>query len=67
MATKLTRDYSSRKFIVTLLGMFLCAGIAIFAMLMKVDPSPAALMGIGTGIGAYNWANSRESQNGVQN
>ncbi len=46
MATKLTRDYSSRKFIVTLLGMFLCAGIAIFAMLMKVDPSPAALMGI---------------------
>lgn len=67
MATKLTRDYGSRKFIVTLLGMFLCAVIAVLAMFMKVEPSAAALMGIGTGIGAYNWSNSRESQNGVQN
>ncbi len=56
--------YGSRKFIVTLLGMLLCAGIAILAMLLKVEPSAAALMGIGTGIGAYNWANSKESQNG---
>ncbi len=64
MATKLTRDYGSRKFIVTLLGMLLCAFIAVLAMIMKVEPSAAALMGIGTGIGAYNWANSREIQNG---
>ena len=59
MATDVTRDYGSRKFLVTLLGMFLCAGIATLAMFLKVDPSAAALLGIGSGITAYNWANVR--------
>lgn len=58
MATKLN-GYGSRKFIVTLLGMLLCAGIAILAMFLKAEPSAAALLGIGAGITAYNWANVR--------
>lgn len=53
----MVRDYGSRKFIVTLLGMGLCAGIAVLAMFLKVEPSAAALLGIGAGITAYNWAN----------
>jgi hypothetical protein len=53
--------YGSRKFIVTLLGMFLCAGIAVLAMFLKVEPSAAALLGIGAGITAYNWANVRHN------
>ncbi len=51
--------YGSRKFIVTLLGMTMCFAIAVLAMFLKVEPSAAALLGIGSGIGAYNWANQR--------
>ena len=57
----MVRDYGSRKFIVTLLGMFLCAGIAVLAMFLKLEPSAAALLGIGAGITAYNWANVKEN------
>ncbi len=51
--------YGSRKFIVTLLGMTMCFAIAVLAMFLKVEPSAAALLGIGAGITAYNWANVR--------
>lgn len=51
------RDYGSRKFLVTILGMLLCASIAVLAMFLKVEPSAAALLGIGGGIAAYNYAN----------
>lgn len=57
----MVREYGSRKFIVTLLGMFLCAGIAVLAMFLKAEPSAAALLGIGAGITAYNWANVRHN------
>jgi len=53
--------YGSRKFIVTLLGMLLCAGIAVLAMFLKAEPSAAALLGIGAGITAYNWANVKHN------
>lgn len=53
--------YGSRKFIVTLLGMLLCAGIAVLAMFLKAEPSAAALLGIGAGITAYNWANVKHA------
>ena len=57
------RDYGSRKFLVTLTGMLLCAGIAVLAMFLKVEPSAAALLGIGAGITAYNWANVKANGN----
>ncbi len=53
--------YGSRKFIVTLLGMTMCFAIAVLAMFLKAEPSAAALLGIGAGITAYNWANVRHS------
>lgn len=53
--------YGSRKFLVTIYGMTLCAAIAILAMFLKAEPSAAALLGIGAGITAYNWANVRHN------
>jgi len=61
MATGIERDYGSRKFIITMVGMVMCASIAVLAMFLKAEPSAAALMGIGAGITAYNWANVRHN------
>jgi len=61
--------YASRKFVVTMTGMGL--GTLVTLVAMFADPDPAfygALTGffllLGAGIGAYNWSNLRESQNG---
>ena len=51
--------FGSRKFIVTMTGMFLCAGLAV---LSKVDANVALVLG--AGIGAYNWANVKYQANG---
>ena len=50
-------DYGSRKYIVTMSGMAMCFLLAAGGMFTNTDPSPSALLGIGAGIGAYNWAN----------
>ena len=55
----MTDGYGSRKFIVTLVGMFLATGLAAFG---KLDANGALVLG--AGIGAYNWANVRHKQNG---
>lgn len=60
---------TSRKFITTMTGMLL-GSITLFAgVLMKAPEGfwsalPAYFLLIGGGIGAYNWANLRQSQNG---
>ena len=51
--------YASRKFVVTMTGMFLGVGLAAFG---KLDANSA--MVLAAGIAAYNWANLRQSQNG---
>jgi len=53
------RDHLSRKFIVTMTGMFLTAFLAFHG---KMDANVGLV--IGAAIGAYNWANLRQSQNG---
>jgi hypothetical protein len=63
------RDYGSRKFIITMTGMGLGAFVTLAAMFAEPDPAfYPALTGfyllLGAGIGAYNWSNLRESQNG---
>jgi len=57
------KGFSSRKFIVTMTGMFLCFALAVAGILLKQDPSSTALLGIGGGIGAYNWANVNRKNN----
>lgn len=49
----------SRKFIVTMTGMILSAVLAYFS---KMDANVGLVLG--AAIGAYNWANLRQSQNG---
>ena len=49
----------SRKFIVTMTGMFLTALLAFYG---KMDANVGLV--IGAAIGAYNWSNLRQSQNG---
>lgn len=66
MATSVTRDYGSRKFIITMVGMWMCFIIGAVSMYLKVDVNAAVLLGIGSGIGAYNWANVRHN-NGANN
>lgn len=49
----------SRKFIVTMTGMLLTAALAYVS---KMDANVGLVFG--AAIGAYNWANLRQSQNG---
>lgn len=53
------RDHMSRKFLVTMTGMILTT---ILAFNGKMDANVGLV--IGAAIGAYNWANLRQSQNG---
>ena len=63
------RDYGSRKFIITLSGMVLGTGALVFGSLMSPPEGfwnslGAYFLLLGAGIGAYNWANLRQAQNG---
>ena len=49
----------SRKFIITMTGMVIAG---VLAYMSKMDANVGLV--IGAAIGAYNWANLRESQNG---
>lgn len=51
--------YGSRKFLITALAMLLATGLAAYS---KLDANGALVLG--AAIGAYNWANLRQSQNG---
>ena len=51
--------YGSRKFLITLTAMVLATGLAVAS---KLDANSALVFA--AGIGAYNWANLRQSQNG---
>lgn len=56
--------YGSRKFIVTMSGMFMCFVLAMVAMLLAVDAGANAYLGIGAGIAAYNYANYKQANGG---
>ena len=61
--------FASRKFIVTMAGMFLGTVVTLFGALRTVPEGfwgalPALFILFAAGIGAYNWANLRQSQNG---
>jgi hypothetical protein len=63
------RDYGSRKFITTNLGMAQGTAIVIFGALAKVPEGfwtamPPLFILYAAGIAAYNWSNLRQSQNG---
>ena len=53
------KDWGSRKFIVTMTGMLLTTFLAFYS---KMDANVGLVLG--AAIGAYNWANLRQSQNG---
>ena len=62
-------DYGSRKFIVTMTGMGLGVFCTMFGALYDAPDGywtalPALFILLAAGIGAYNWANLRQSQNG---
>jgi hypothetical protein len=63
-------SYRSRKFIVTMFGMFLGSGVLMFGALY-VPPVeywgalPSFFILLAAGISAYNWANLRQAQNGA--
>jgi uncharacterized membrane protein YbjE (DUF340 family) len=57
--TTLARDLMSRKFIVTMTAMGLTVLLAFHG---KMDANVGLVLA--AGIGAYNWANLRQSQNG---
>jgi hypothetical protein len=51
--------YGSRKFLITMAAMVLATGLAAFE---NLDANGALVFA--AGIGAYNWSNLRQSQNG---
>lgn len=51
--------YGSRKFIITMAGMAMATALAAYS---KLDANGALVFG--AAIGAYNWSNLRQSQNG---
>lgn len=62
-------DYASRKFLVTMTGMLLGVVLVMFGAIY--DPPdgywtalPSLFILLAAGIGAYNWANLRQAQNG---
>jgi len=61
--------FASRKFLVTMYGMTLGTVVTIGGALMTPPDGywsalPALFILFAAGIGAYNWSNLRESQNG---
>lgn len=61
--------FGSRKFIVTMTGMMLGTAVTVLGALKPVPEGywgalPALFILFAAGIGAYNWANLRQSQNG---
>ena len=66
----MTDGYGSRKFIVTMTGMLLGTAITLFGALYSPPDGfwtalPPLFLLFGAGIGAYNWANLRQAQNGA--
>lgn len=62
-------DYGSRKFIVTMTGMLLGTGLTVFGALSTAPDGywtalPSLFIFFAACVGAYNWANVRQSQNG---
>ena len=49
--------FSSRKFIVTVMGMAMAFLLAAYGMVTNTDPNASAMLAIGAGMGGYNWAN----------
>lgn len=58
------KKFKSRKFIVTMMGMWMLFILAVAAMALKVSPDATAMMGIAGGMGAYQWANVKWAANG---
>lgn len=55
----MAEGYGSRKFLITMAAMAMATGLAAYS---KLDANGALVLM--AGIGAYNWANLRQSQNG---
>lgn len=63
------KGYRSRKFLVTTIGMMLGTAVTLLGAFMTVPDGywgalPGLFLLFGTGIGAYNWGNVRQGQNG---
>lgn len=63
------RSYGSRKFLTTNAGMLLGVFCIIFGAIFEPPEGywsalPALFILLAAGIGAYNWSNLRQSQNG---
>lgn len=61
--------FASRKFIVTMTGMGLGVSVTVGGAALSAPDGywavlPALFILLAAGIGAYNWANLRETQNG---
>lgn len=54
----------SRKFITTNFAIALGTMVTVLGMYWEADVNPGFYVLIGVGIGAYNWSNLRQSQNG---